>query len=393
MPNKNFLEIIPQPVEEIHGSLKIAFIAKDALQQQTKEYFYTLPIAYAHTLTGLSDPFLLAILMKAMQTKQDIYVRGKISTSLLRHLHEFQCAWSIWLPQFFSVVKINVEHEVELPSTNHSQSYIAAFSGGVDASFTVWDNLLNQENTHPYPIKGAMMVHGFDIDVSEKEGFERAYKKAKKMTDGLDIPLIPVATNIRYAPWDYVCGAALAACLHLVAGGYRGGIISSSNPYLPMDNYLSGTNPTTDHLLSNDQFAMVHYGATHDRTMKIDGINHWTLARQHLRVCWKSSSDQNCGKCEKCIRTILGFRVNGHHLPECFPHEISDAQIRKLWLGTDGAILEMEEILKYAKERKIKATWVSALEFCIIKSRIGLPIKDKVFGGITPSILRKLLRT
>jgi hypothetical protein len=32
---------------------------------------------------------------------------------------------------------------------------------------------------------------------------------------------------------------------------------------------------------------------------------------QHLRVCWMDQSDRNCGKCEKCLRTLTAFELLG----------------------------------------------------------------------------------
>jgi hypothetical protein len=387
------IEISPLPLTEENGVVRVAFTVKNDQKNTVEEYFYELSSEYVPYLTDLSDPFLLAVLMKAMKDKTDIYVRGKVSKTLLRNLHEYQCAWSVWLPELFSSVKIEAEHEVELESMeSQPQKYIVAFSGGVDASFTLWDNLKNEQNRYFYPVGTAIFIHGFDIELSEKQGFVEAYNKAKQITDDVGMPLISVATNTQFQPWNYVCGAVLAGCLHLFTKGFKGALISSTYPYEILGRGLAGTNPVTDQFLARDGFSIIHYGATHNRVAKINKLNQWGVIRHHLRVCWQTNTAENCGKCEKCVRTILGFRLNGYPLPECFPQEISDSQIRRLWLKSYGAILEMEEILEEARKHNIKDSWVSALAFCIYKDKIASSIRKILFKNGTPPFIKKLLK-
>ncbi|MGH7524210.1 MAG: hypothetical protein ACREK8_07885 [Gemmatimonadales bacterium] len=35
------------------------------------------------------------------------------------------------------------------------------------------------------------------------------------------------------------------------------------------------------------------------------------LAMANLRVCWMGKSDTNCGRCEKCLRTLTAFELFG----------------------------------------------------------------------------------
>jgi hypothetical protein len=105
-------------------------------------------------------------------------------------------------------------------------------------------------------------------------------------------------------------------------------------------------------------------------------ITHWPEALQSLRVCWQGTQkDRNCGRCEKCVRTILNFRILGVGLPECFEEDITDEQIRNIQV-TSGPLTEMERVLAAAKAAGISDSWVEALETCIQRNQLGARHQD-----------------
>lgn len=89
-----------------------------------------------------SDSYLLAILFDAMREGRRIFVRGNVCKTLLSNLVEFQAAWHKWVPGY-RVQPIEVEGARCLPSTSgavdagRDGKAICAFSGGVDATFSV----------------------------------------------------------------------------------------------------------------------------------------------------------------------------------------------------------------------------------------------------------------
>jgi hypothetical protein len=73
-------------------------------------------------------------------------------------------------------------------------------------------------------------------------------------------------------------------------------------------------------------------------------VSAWPEAMQNLRVCFGADcpgSTDNCCHCEKCIRTILAFRIAGCPLPPSLPHDIPCAQIRKIKLDWFGKWTEL----------------------------------------------------
>lgn len=344
--------------------------------------WYQLPARYEPALTKSGDPFVLAMIFTVMRIPSDLHIHGEVSPSLLRNLEEFQSAWRCWRPERYTAVEITADVERERSSASSPQKALSLFSGGVDSCFTVFSHRTRQGNGRGYELQAGLMVHGFDIFLDQGDAFARAAARAKKMLDSLGVDFIPMVTNIRdlNEPWWDFHGAAPASCLMLLQEGFSGGIIPSTEPYnglvLPW-----GSNPVTDWMMSNDSFQIIHHGASLTRTEKVREIAQWPEAKQYLRVCMigkKDEVDRNCGVCQKCVRTILNFRVVGAGLPGCFEKDATDEQIARLRVMDPLQLAELQRILTFAKSASVSAPWVDALEVCILQSRLRIASKRSI---------------
>jgi hypothetical protein len=350
---------------------------------QRFQVWYKIPLIFQEAITENQDPFVLSTLFMAMQKYSSMRVHGCVSPSLLSNLCEFQEAWSAWLPKRYSAVRIITDQEKEVVKKKRDVTNgIAAFSGGVDSCFTVWRHRPDQKSVRRSNILAGVMVHGLDIPLSETEMFKAAALKSSAMLKNLGMDCIPVCTNFREIKcfWSDSHGAGVASCLSLLAGRYDVGYIASSSPYTRM-TLPWGSNPITDRLMSSKTFSIVHDGAAFIRREKLREISKWPAALENLRVCWEGREhDRNCCSCEKCIRTILGFRVMGIELPRSFPTDVTDEQILSL-RGLKGTPLYyFEEIHSLATKKGIKASWVHALQKCIKENRI-IADRNEMRGG------------
>jgi len=365
--------------EPILADGNITLSATIELPNQSRfNLWYSVPEEYNRFLSPNCDPFVVAIILFAMKQRVNLAVRGAVSPSLLRNLTEFQIAWHCWHPQLYQLIDIAAEVEAELP-INSSNATIAAFSGGVDSCFTVWQHQTGNNGRLKRPIDAGLMVGGFDIPLEKTAVFDAAAAKSKTMLASLGVELILMKTNFRQLPvnWEDAFGTAIASSMMLLQGGYRTGLIGSSAIYSAL-LIPYGSNPITDPLLSSHNFEIIHDAAGFDRLDKIRQLAQWPEALENLRVCWEGDSasalaelrqDSNCGKCEKCVRTILGFRLQGIPLPACFPQDITDAQILALRGIKEDQLTELDPILAAAKTAKIQDSWVKALETTINRNR------------------------
>ncbi len=332
--------------------------------------WFRIPEIHKESLSDNLDHFVLGSLFRAMEEGAEILAEGPVSSSLLRNLEEFTAAWAHWLPGKYRDISISAATECE-PENAGKSGAIAAFSGGVDAAFTVYRHHAGSAGRLTRKIEAGMLAHGFDIPLDQPEIFDNASGKARAMVESLGLELVPVSTNFREinGNWNETHGAAVASCLMLLQGRYSSGLIGSTEPYgaliLPW-----GSNPITDPLLGSDSFEIVHDGAAYTRSEKIALIADWQEALRYLRVCWQGEiKDRNCGKCEKCIRTILNFRLLGRDLPECFEKDATDSDILRLKGLTPVPIAYLDEILESARKAGIDDTWVGALRRTIARNR------------------------
>ena len=331
-----------------------------------------------------ADPFVLGTVHLAMQTGEDVRVRGAVSPSLLRNLEAFQRAWSTWKPREYRPVRFRASDERE-PDLGPRHAAISSFTGGVDSCFTAYRHTRGVTTSHPLPLRASIMVHGFDIPIDDAEGYRRASEKAERQLSTLGLELYRVASNFRKLPVNWVnsFGAAVASALALFQGGFDVGLIASGIPFGAYQNLVEGENPVTNHLLSSNTFRISGDGAGFQRTEKIGTLAAWPEGLKDLRVCAVNSIKyENCGVCEKCIRNILSFRVLGLGLPSVFPKDVTDEQILGLVpLKEIKLDIGYDPILREAEARDLEnESWVRALKKTVRLSRVYHEVR-RVRGG------------
>lgn len=90
-----------------------------------------------------ADSALVSVLLHVMEHGSVLRVLGSVSPTLLAGLDATQEVWMRWRPSRYRRIAIEADHESELAPHDHDCSTaICAFSGGVDASFTLFRHLL-----------------------------------------------------------------------------------------------------------------------------------------------------------------------------------------------------------------------------------------------------------
>lgn len=339
-----------------------------------RNLWFRVPAIFAEKLSNSCNAYVTGTVFTAMRESSDLVVHGEVSSVLLRNLEEFQAAWSSWYPEKYNKIEIVADKEIDTPACKKSNNAMAAFSGGVDGAFTVYRHSRNLCGRLRRDIKAGVFIHGFNIGLDRNDIFEQAAKKAEIMLNSLGIDLITVATNFRDLGDSFrdAHAAEIASCLSLFENIYPTALIASSEPYNDLI-FPWGSNPITDRLLSSDKLEFIHDANAYTRSDKIEVISEWPEALKHLRVCWQIDNlDKNCCKCEKCIRTILNFRVFGIDLPACFDEDATDKMILNVRTANTVTLSFLEEILLMARERSISASWVSALEKAVKRNQKSL---------------------
>jgi len=359
--------------------------------------WYQIPAAWAESVSEEADPLVTGALFRLMRLGRDARVHGDVSASLLASLAEFQSAWAIWRPWKYKAVEIEADRETHPPATGRAVRAISAFSGGVDSSFTAFRHVRGVAVRRALPLKASVMVHGFDIPLSEPGMFERARARAAEQVNDLGLDLIPVATNFRSleVEWTDAFGSAVASSLMLFRKAFDTGIIAQGVPYHCYHHMVEGSNPLTDALLTSDTFRIIPDGAAFQRIDKIEALSRWPAGVASLRVCWQGpEKDRNCCRCEKCIRNILSFRALGLGLPPCFERDVTDEQIRSVrGLKEITISVGYEEIIRTARLRgAADEPWVRAVRSAIRASRRDRMLRKADLRPLVRAVARRVRR-
>ncbi|PZF76147.1 hypothetical protein DK847_13125 [Aestuariivirga litoralis] len=311
------------------------------------------------------DGFVLGVIFYAMEKGEALHVRGAVSHELLANLREYQEAWTLWRPQRYRRIAITADTVVHLDGVRPRKA-LAAFSGGVDSIFTMLRHCRQNRALDGQPLDDTLvLVHGFDVPLSAVDGFARLTERLTPLARQLGLDIRVVRTNLRQAlpqDWEDSVAAQLACCLHNFSHDHSDALVGSSEPYdalvIPW-----GSSPITDHLLSGSQMRIIHDGAGYSRTEKVALIARHPTAVTSLKVCWEGPDPgQNCGTCEKCIRTRLNFMALGDATPGCFSTPFDPAAITTMPIRNEVQFLELQSIIAYARRHNVTGDWLRMLE-------------------------------
>lgn len=200
------------------------------------------------------------------------------------------------------------------------------FSGGVDALAALQENLRTTPPDHPERYREGLFVFGlntFDIvdgvHAHDRLAANLAHRaRLAAFLDGVGMTLATGTTNVRSLfPgfeqwWASANNSALAAFGHLIRmrvhslglGSSGSGVMANVTPH-----------PNIDWLHSSHNFSVVPVHVMTTRLEKLRRLSLWPEAMGLLRVCLMidlpESGQVNCGRCEKCIRTMLQLIVIG----------------------------------------------------------------------------------
>ena len=253
------------------------------------------------TFPYAADLFLLACLTPAMIEGKQLEMDSsfQLSPTLMDNLAHFQALFDQWYPHLHSV-PIQASSYASPPATA-TPAVGCLFSGGVDSLYTL---LKNQQ-----AVDTLFLCIGMDLQLQEQQRIADTRLRMQALAERLNKRLITVTTNIRhifpqlqssYSHATIFCGIALAT-------GIKQLYIPASHTALEL--FPWGSHPLTDPLMANGITEVIHHGVI-TRSEKTAYLSHYQWALDELRVC--NTSDQyNCGKCEKCIRTMVTLAMLG----------------------------------------------------------------------------------
>lgn len=308
---------------EQHGSMTriVATLIWENRDRPPQDIYFETTEEFAHDLTCNPHAFLIASIIPAMRYGED---RIAIDEAICPQLREGLITNMNWLSHWFGEGRqpITIKAPVQSKPLNISTSKRAGlfFSGGVDSLAALRNNRLNFPEEHPSSIKDGLLVYGLLKGEDEfNPAFNRVINAVSEIAQDANLKLIPINTNVythlrdldrdfRFWRYEYQ-GAALAAIAH--AFSHRLTTVSIAATYDLANLDVWGSHPLLDFNYSSSSLQIQHENIALSRLAKTKLIADWDVGLKNLRVCNKSQIYEdnrlNCGKCEKCVRTMTAL--------------------------------------------------------------------------------------
>jgi hypothetical protein len=296
--------------------------------------WYRFPVwCESHLSTDNGDPFLAALLLLAMQTGERLTIPAPVSPTLRDALPNIQAIVSGFYPTLQPIPVDVTARPRPLPGDEHDGRVGLFFSMGVDSYYS----LLKSVAAHPADdrtLSHLISVNGFDVTYEGEDGrFPPALlHNFARVADALEMSLLPVSTNIRrvgvrITTWPALHGAALASVALALGSAFRRVSIAATTTYDML--FPWGSHPLLDPLWSTETLRFVHDGCEINIIDKTAVVARSDLALETLRPCAGHATSYNCGRCEKCLRTMLDLLIAGR-LGRCrtLPGEIDPEWLR-----------------------------------------------------------------
>lgn len=308
-----------------------------------------------------SDYALAAGLVPAMASADVLSLPRPVSPRLLDATPRIQEIFGMWGPAFATEFReVLVEAPRARPDGGRADGVACFFSGGVDSFHTLL--------RHRDEITAIIFVHGFDLPLSATDLRAQARDAVSRVAEGLSVELVEVETNLRsitdpMVSWEPYHGGALASVALLFQQRFARVLVPATRTYRNLLPW--GSHPLLDPMWSTERTRLEHSGAGITRIAKVAAIAGSELAMRHLRVCWENRDGAyNCGRCEKCVRTMLSLAAAGA-LGRCetLPEQIDPTLVASMDVGrSDGAMAFARENREALEARGGYDDLVEALE-------------------------------
>jgi len=286
--------------------------------QPEKDVFIETPAEFGEDLSASPEAFLVGCLIPAMHFgEKRVAVEGMVGPALLEGLNTVMDLMRVWSAGDFK--PLSIEPAAVAETLKHPPRHRAGlvYSGGIDSIAALRLNMTNYPETHPGRIRDCFFIHGMDIGGVVARGmkyyvFDRALAAMHAVTEAAGVTPVPVYTNIRHLNderelWlNKFFGAVLAAVGH--GFSQRVDLFCIASSYDLEHLGPCGSHPLLDPNYGSLDLQIRHRDVELTRIDKLRVVSGWEPGFQNFRVCLANVADRlNCGRCEKCVRTMLGL--------------------------------------------------------------------------------------
>jgi hypothetical protein len=324
--------------------------------------FFSVPAEQAGWIRPEPNAFMVGAAMAAMWNRETrMAIDGGIDPQLSARLSMGLRLMTHWQKSPLRPPQIEATAAAH-PLPDIAQSTTALFlSGGVDSLAALYWNTRQYPKGDPRRAGVAFFVHGLDVGDPNKQDrpdvWNLGIQKLSALCQELDVELVTVKVNLRnlakswqfYAKWQFA--SLLAAIAHAASSRIHRCIITPDN-VLEYIEHPHGSHPWLNSYFGADFLAITTGDMEQfSRLERIRLLTQWPAALNSLRVCWDTGAiphgHLNCGRCAKCVRTMLEFLVCGQLThTHAFPrNEITPDMLKSIHIRSNVEVEYFDELI------------------------------------------------
>jgi hypothetical protein len=241
-----------------------------------------------------------------MWWNEELTIDAPVSARLLVNADE---AMALLRSVYPTLERIGVSAPSQVLSQGEA-STACLFSRGVDSWYSALTNLQKPDPRRPR-LTHLVYVPSIDFMYSD-ENRGRSIAATRRAAEDVSCELVVLETNLRhfterFQHFGITFGSVLSAIG--LALGFSHVVLASSVPIGEPNR--SGSHPALDPLWSTERTAIVHDGAETRRIDKARVLAEHREALTNLKVCFAADTERNCGRCDKCLITMIELHVAG----------------------------------------------------------------------------------
>lgn len=321
---------------------------------------------YVGLVDPSSNPFVPAATIGAAVLGQDLDLEAAISPQVRDGAHKASGLYREWWGHRPPVVS-GPTVEPRFPS---GQGRGLFFTRGVDSMFSFVQS-----------VSGAIEPFTHFIGVADVDHWVSSTARAstwdetETFADDVGVPIVRVTSNLRefldpLAAWDYTHGAFLACVALAVSPLFRSVVVSSTQK--EDDEIPYGSHSMLDPLWSTERTSIEHIGSSFGRAEKAMHLAEHPEMLAHLKVCWVGDTPRNCGKCEKCLRTMTALVIAGGTPGISFEADLSPETVEAADLRSERIAREvLRELVPVIPDHlsRLRAAWARvATDFLAVRA-------------------------
>lgn len=301
--------IVRRPRVELAGTLARLVTRVESESDAFEPYDVSLGVARAHAdwLDATGAPWVPPFLILAARLGEDLRIEAPVSPRLLDGAAQAGALFAAWWG--YHVPRIDAE-VAPVDAAPPGSEVLCCFTRGVDSWFSVRRLLAGDGGPRP-----TRLLYAPDLDHHYSPPRRReAVRRTAEAAARVGLPLLVVQHDVRplldrFLEWDDTYGGVLAGTA-LALGAAVGAFVLPAG-YDLVHTAPSGSLPELDPLWSTERTAVVHHAAEVGRTAKVRALAADPIVLARLKVCWSADVDDNCGRCRKCLRTMLQLALAG----------------------------------------------------------------------------------